>query len=283
MIPPSTTSHLIGGGYRLIVTLCIFLRPSPHLCRVEIDFQQWFDQTVTSSPVTRTPVVLEFHDAAVDPLWSGLNLQVRRGEFIAVLGPNGVGKSTLLHTILGTRKLSGGTVDATSRVGFIPQQQMFPADLPVRGRDLVSLACAHGITHRRPPKGHVDELLARVGATHFADQRVGLLSGGQQQLIRQAQALAATPELMLADEPLLSLDIARERDTVERLANLDAAVLCVTHSINPFLSVVDRVLYLGPEGHVIGTVEEVMRSEVLSELYGTHVDVVEANGRMVVL
>lgn len=237
---------------------------------------------MTSSD-TRTPAVLELRDAAVDPLWSGLDLTVRRGEFIAVLGPNGVGKSTLLHAIMGTRRLTAGAVEATDRIGFIPQQHMFPADLPVRGRDLVSLACAHGITSRRPPAGKVDDLLARVGATHFADQRAGLLSGGQQQLIRQAQALAGEPELMLADEPLLSLDLARERDTVDRLANLDAGVLCVTHSINPFLAVVDRVLYLGPEGHVVGTVDEVMRSDVLSELYGTHVDVVEANGRMVVL
>lgn len=238
--------------------------------------------TSSASPAAN-PVVLEFTGAAVDPLWSGLDLEVRRGEFIAVLGPNGVGKSTLLRTILGTRKLTTGTVRTAGRVGFIPQQHMFPADLPVRGRDLVSLACAHGITHRRPPAGKVDELLERVGASHFADQRVGLLSGGQQQLIRQAQALASEPELMLADEPLLSLDLARERETVSRLDSLGAAVLCVTHSINPFLAVVDRVLYLGPEGHVVGTVDEVMRSDVLSELYGTHVDVVEANGRMVVL
>ena len=62
-----------------------------------------------------------------------------------------------------------------------------------------------------------------------------------------------------------------------------AAVVCVTHSINPVMGVVDRVLYLGPEGHVVGSVSEVMRSEVLSELYGTRVDVVEVDGRMVVL
>lgn len=229
-----------------------------------------------------TEPLLEFNSAAVDPLWSNLDLTVRRGEFIAVLGPNGVGKSTLLATALGTRRLSSGTVRTRGRIGFIPQQHMFPADLPVRGRDLVSLAMAPRVWGRAG-KGVVDKQLAHVGALHFADQRVGLLSGGQQQLIRQAQAFAKKPELLLVDEPLLSLDPARERDTVQRLASSGAAVVCVTHSINPFLSVTDRVLYLGPEGHVVGPVAEVMRSDVLSELYGTRVDVVEVDGKMVVL
>lgn len=225
-------------------------------------------------------MILQLDRAAVEPLWRDLTLTLERGEFLAVLGPNGVGKSTLLGAILGTRGLTSGSVDVRGRVGLIPQQRMFPRDLPMRGRDLVSLAVAPGPFGRA--RG-VDKLLERVGASGFADQRVGTLSGGQQQLIRQAQALAQDPELVLADEPLLSLDPSRQRDTVARLAGLDAAVVCVTHSINPLLGVVDRVLYLGPEGHVVGTVGEVMRSEVLSELYGTRVDVVEVDGRMVVL
>ena len=133
-------------------------------------------------------MLIQFHDAAVAPLWSSLNLAVDRGEFIAVLGPNGVGKSTLLGTILGTRKLTAGSVDVNCRVGFIPQQRMFPADLPLRARDLVSLSLAHGaFRRRRPPRHRVDELLAEVGATGLRDRRVGQLSGGQQQLIRQAK------------------------------------------------------------------------------------------------
>lgn len=230
-------------------------------------------------------MLLTFKDAAVDPLWRDLNLELRQGEFLAVLGPNGVGKSTLIGTILGTRKLTSGSVSTDARLGYIPQQRIF--DVPLRARDLVSLAASHGVLKgRTPSKGVVDKLLARVGATGIAERRVGELSGGQQQLIRQAQALAAQPQLLLADEPLLSLDPGIQQRTVSLFGELKAegaGIVVVTHDINPLIGLVDRILYLAPNGHSIGTIDEVMQSEKLSELYNAPVTVARINDRIVVV
>ena len=229
-------------------------------------------------------MIARLTDLCAEPLWSGINLEIEPGEFIAVLGPNGSGKSTLLATILGMRQPTRGSVELPERVGFIPQQRMFPPHMPIRARDVVSLTLQHGVFRgRTPSKAAIDAALERVGATHLASSRVGILSGGQQQLVRQAQAFASEPALVLADEPLLSLDASRQRETVERLAQSPAAVMMVTHSIDPVMDVVDKVLYLGPKGHVIGPAREVLRTDVLSELYGTHVDVLNVHGKTVIV
>lgn len=231
---------------------------------------------------------LAFHNAAIEPLWRDLNLEVAPGEFLAILGSNGVGKSTLFQTVLGQRALTRGSVEVEGTIGYIPQQRMFPANLPIRARDLVGLSTAHGVfRNRRPRREQIDAALAEVGAAGLANRRVGKMSGGQQQLIRQAQALAGDPEILLCDEPLLSMDLRAQRATVELLERQrrkkNAAVLFITHNINPILEVTDRVLYITPHGHRQGTVAEVMNTETLSELYQTEVKVIEVDGKLIVL
>nr|WP_260190393.1 ABC transporter ATP-binding protein [Actinophytocola gossypii] len=230
-------------------------------------------------------------------LWSGLNLDVAPGEFVAVLGPNGSGKTSLLRVLLGLQPVTSGSVRVVGespgrgnrRIGYVPQQRAMEESLVMRGRDLVGLGLdGHrwgiGLLGMRARRERVDAALDAVDAHGFADAPVGRLSGGEQQRLRVAQALVSDPEVLLCDEPLLSLDLANQQvvssliDRRRRTAN--TAVLFVTHEINPVLPLVDRVLYLVDGRFRIGTPDEVMTARTLSELYRAKIDVVRVRGQI---
>ncbi|MFC6093816.1 metal ABC transporter ATP-binding protein [Saccharothrix sp. BKS2] len=225
-------------------------------------------------------------------LWEGLDLDVAPGEFLAVLGPNGSGKTSLIRVLLGLQPLSAGTVRVTGgnrRIGYVPQQRAVDTTLTLRARDLVGFGLdGHGwglgVRGRHERREKVDAALAAVGATRYADEPVGLLSGGEQQRLRVAQALVGDPEVLLCDEPLLSLDLAHQRvvsDLIDaRRRAAGTAVLFVTHEINPVLPLVDRVLYLVEGRFRVGTPAEVMTSRVLTELYRTNVEVVRVRDQI---
>lgn len=233
-------------------------------------------------------------------LWSGLDLDVRPGELIAVLGPSGSGKTTLLRAILGLDRLSAGTIDVlgapvrrkgSRRVGYVPQQRPLPRDTSLRGRDLVTLGVdGHRFGFpipRRGDRARVDALIDAVSARGFADRPVGVLSGGEQQRLRVGQALADDPRLLLCDEPLTSLDLANQQAVIALIdrhrRDTGAAVLLVTHDINPLLDTVDRILYIANGRFTLGTPGEVLRSDVLTGLYGSRVLVLRAGDRLVVV
>ncbi|QIS07139.1 ATP-binding cassette domain-containing protein [Nocardia brasiliensis] len=233
-------------------------------------------------------------------LWQNLDLDVAAGEFVAVLGPNGSGKTSLLKVLLGQLGLSAGTAaiaGAPARtgnpdIGYVPQQKTIDAGVQLRGVDLVGLGVdGHrwglGLRSRAERRRKVAAAIADVGAEKFAHAPLESMSGGEQQRLRVAQALVGDPKVLLCDEPLLSLDLANQRLVAElideRRRGHDTAVLFVTHEINPILPLVDRVLYLVDGKFRIGTPDEVMTSDVLSELYQTEVDVLRVRGRLVVV
>jgi zinc/manganese transport system ATP-binding protein len=232
-------------------------------------------------------------------LWRDLDLVIEPGEFVAVLGGNGTGKTTLLKLLLGLMRPLAGTVRVLGaepnrgdrRVGYVPQHAAFEPDVPVRGVDLVRLgADGHRFgPHRRRPevRSRVDTALASVGAAPYADVPVGLLSGGEQQRLRIASAVVDDPALVLADEPLLSLDLASQQQVADvldaRRRAIGAAVVVVTHDVNPVLRHVDRVLYLAAGRWAAGTPDEVLTSERLTALYGVDVDVVRVRDHVVIV
>src|SRR3954447_15148402 len=153
-------------------------------------------------------------------LWSGLDLQVPAGEFVAVLGANGSGKTSLIRVILGLQPLTAGHVEVAGQparrgsadIGYVPQQTPGGPLTPLRARDFVAQALAG---HRWGPgwpsaarRRRVLDALAAVGAPEFGDAPLGVVPGGEQRGVRTARPIVAAPPLLLCDEPLLSLDLA---------------------------------------------------------------------------
>jgi zinc/manganese transport system ATP-binding protein len=248
-----------------------------------------------------------------------VNFEIAPGEFTGLIGSNGAGKTTLFRVILGLQAASAGSVvfggsspigiptrtpprsrtptrprtrsGGHRQIGYVPQKFLLDPDLPLRARDLVGLGLdANWLGVPRPSRARrvlVDEMLEAVDAGRFADTRVGRLSGGEQQRILIAHALIARPRLLLLDEPLANLDLRSAHEVVALLARITReqgiAVLISAHEINPLLGVMDRIVYMAAGRAASGNTDEVVRADVLSELYGHHVDVLNVHGRVLIV
>ncbi|MEW2549626.1 metal ABC transporter ATP-binding protein [Streptomyces sp. NPDC047002] len=270
-------------------------------------------RTAEAAPGAAAPVVA-LRGAGVRvggrTLWSGVDLEVGAGEFVAVLGPNGVGKSTLVKVLLGVEQPAAGEVRvlgarpgrAGARVGYLPQRRSFDASLRLRGTDVVRLGWdgdRWGVPLPFPLPGRwgarsrgaaerVAEVIGLVGAEAYADRPIGQCSGGEQQRLLIAQALVRRPELLVLDEPLDSLDLPNQAAVAALIGRIcreeGVAVVMVAHDVNPILSRLDRVVYLAEGGAVAGRPADVINSATLSRLYGTSVEVLTtSDGRLVVV
>ena len=260
-------------------------------------------------PQAAAPAVLAT-DAAVRlggrVIWRGVSFEVWPGTFTAILGPNGIGKSTLLKAILRLQPLAGGQLRVLGSppgrhrhwLGYLPQRRSFDPTLRVRGLDIVRLGLdgarwgmplpSRWSRSGRAARQRVVDVVGLVGATAYATRPVGELSGGEQQRLLLAQALVRRPELLLLDEPLDSLDLTNQAAVAGLLQRIcrteQVTVVIVAHDVNPILPYLDQVIYLGPGGAASGTVEQVVTSKTLTELYQTPVEVLRASdGRLVVI
>jgi len=221
------------------------------------------------------------------------------GEFCGLIGANGSGKTTLLRTILGFQTPGAGRVGIAGAhgvagrpsVGYVPQKVFLDPYLPLRAKDVVALGLdgnRFGLPlPSRARRNAVDEMLTAVNAESFASQRVGNLSDGQQQRVLIAHALVRRPRLLLLDEPLANLDMRSAAEIVGLLRRLSAehtiTILLSAHDINPLLPVMDRVVYLANGHAASGRTDDVIRTDVLSKLYGYHIDVIRVHGRVLVI
>jgi len=237
-------------------------------------------------------------------IWADVTLRVAAGEFVAVLGPNGVGKSTLLKAALGLVPTAAGRItvlggapgEQNARVGYLPQRRSFDPSARIRGVDIVRLGLdgdrwglpLPGGQTARAARERVAEVIDLVGAAGYAGRPIGQCSGGEQQRLLIAQALIRRPDLLVLDEPLDSLDVTNQASVSALIRDVcrtqNVAVLLVAHDVNPILPYLDQVIYLAHGGALMGRPAEVITSETLSLLYGTPIDVLrDRNGRLVVV
>jgi zinc/manganese transport system ATP-binding protein len=228
-----------------------------------------------------------------------VSFNLHAGELTGLIGSNGAGKTTIFRVILGLEAPSAGTVlfsglprpRRNRSIGYVPQSIGLDPDVPLRARDVVALGLdgdrfGFPLPSRRR-RELTDEMLEAVDATAFAESRVGRLSGGELQRVLIGHALISRPSLLLLDEPLANLDIRSEQEVVGLLAKVakeqSIAVLISAHEMNPLLPVMDRVVYVASGRAASGTTDEVVREDVLSALYGHHVDVLHLHDRILVV
>ncbi len=211
---------------------------------------------------------------------------IKSGEKIGIFGPNGAGKSTFLKALLGLVPVKAGSIKidhalpaaARRQIAYLPQDfAHLPADYSVSG----FLKALPG------GKKGARTALTRVGALHLEHQRFKNLSGGERKRVMLAALFLETPRLVLLDEPFANLDPRYQQELLLLIMELQATMgftlLMTAHDFNPLLAHLDRVMFIGKEEAVLDTQEAVIATDVLSELYGTSLEVVEVKGRKWVL
>lgn len=207
-----------------------------------------------------------------EPVLQDITLTVDEGDFVAVVGPNGGGKSTLLKLMLGligpyqgSLRIRGREVAAgylAGDIGYVPQQYAAGLkDFPATVAEVVALGCVDGRSfpwRRQPRRGHiVRHMLALVGMSEYAGSLVGDLSGGQQQRVMVARALAGNPSALLLDEPASGVDFAAREQLYALLSwlnrTLAVTVVMVSHDIDKALQCARKIAcinnglcYFGP-------------------------------------
>jgi ABC-type Mn2+/Zn2+ transport system ATPase subunit len=222
---------------------------------------------------------------------SGLSISVVPGDFLAVVGPNGGGKTTLLRTLLDAQPLIHGRLlrPRPLRIGYVPQREHVDAIWPFTVGEVALMGRVPALGLLRSPRAaDVDAVrrsLARVGIEELAGRWYGELSGGQRQRTLIARALAAEPELLALDEPTNGMDPGAELATMDLLRDLQAgtplAIMMVSHRIEAVANYARTIAFVDQEAGLfrVGTVDEMLRPDALAALYRRPVEVRVENGR----
>ena len=193
-----------------------------------------------------------------DIILENINLDVQKKDFLAIIGPNGGGKSTLLKLILGVNKIQKGRIKvfgkapkkALSRIGYVPQNTNINTNFPIKVLEVVLMG---HVGEKKPLFGYgKDEIacamgaLSQVGMHAYAHHKIGSLSGGQRQRVMIARALCAHPKILILDEPTSSIDITGQKEIYEllKILNKTITIIVVSHDISVILEYANKAAHI---------------------------------------
>ncbi len=256
---------------------------------------------MTSLPVLPGPAIrFENVTLAYDgiPALKNVSLEIPQGAMVAIIGPNGSGKTTFLKGVLGLITPARGRIHVGDRcchqleklrreIGYVPQTSRIDAHFPARVLDVVLMGLYPGLgLFRRPGREGRQKALAcleAVGMAGFARHPAGQLSGGQLQRVNVARALVRDPRILLLDEPFTGLDVRSQQAVMELLAETHHArsltTLMVTHDVNLVYPYLDQVVALNRRLVAAGPPDQTLSKETLEALYGTEILVHDDHGR----
>ena len=216
-----------------------------------------------------------------------VNLTIKDDDFLAIIGPNGGGKSTLLKLILGLLPLQSGTIEKNienNQVGYVPQNTNLNIDFPITSLEVVLMG--HISSKKRLFGYSKDEIscalesLNQVGMKDFANKKIGDLSGGQRQRVFIARALCSNPKIMLLDEPTASIDVQGQQEIYELLRELNKTIciVVVSHDLSILLNYAKNVAHVN-RGLVYHSLAEVQKNVTLADDHLCEVELLSALGK----
>lgn len=255
------------------------------------------------NPIFSDTKVITAHDLSLGydaqhPVISKFSGVIERGQFVGVFGANGSGKTTLLRSLLGLLKPISGELNVLGHtpkqgdlnIGYMPQA--IPTLQTSTSGSALLAATINGHRFGLPllsKEAHleIERIVTLVGAENLVHRPFMELSGGERRRLLLAQALLGNPPILLLDEPLAHLDPHYQHVLIELLVNIQKAcgitLLLTAHDINPLLGAMTQMLYLAGGKAILGDTNNVINSEILSNLYGSPIEVIRHHGRVFVI
>ena len=218
------------------------------------------------------------------PVISGVNLKIQSGDFMAMIGPNGGGKTTLLKLMLGLLKADSGSIrifgkppkEVSYRIGYVPQDIHINQNFPISSSDVVlmgKLKPGKGwFRHSKEDRLAARQALEQVGMQKYRDQRIGQLSGGQKQRVLIARALVADPDILFLDEPTASIDTKGQNEFYALLKELNhkITIIVVSHDLMVISRYVKSVACVNQRLHYHGHAE--LTGEMIEMMYDCKIE-----------